>query len=153
MADFKIKIDETGYYDLVINDYDLELETGFRSAVLVSLLTDGLITDPAEKNNSLETRGFWADEFLNNDLTGSKIWGLFRTKLTPTNTALFLERAANCLEWFKIDGIASEININIITAASPADFGLDIEIIRGDKKENFIFGINWTAETANQEIN
>jgi phage gp46-like protein len=149
MSDLKMIFDDDSLlYDLNTKNGDIEKDDGLKTATILSLLTDRIIFDPASLPSPDDRRGYWGDTFQNTtgDFVGSQIWGLFRSKLSPTNTALLKERAADSLKWMITDGIASEVVVSIIAAPDPADFGIEIEIKKPTSPEFFKFALNWEAE-------
>lgn len=150
MSDFAIDFDPvSGFWDLVLENRDLSLDDGLAPAVLVSLLTDALITQPdALPNGENDRRGFWGDTFqaVANDWTGSRIWAVLRSKKTPATVREFRDAAAASLDWMITDGITAAIDVSIIAAPDPADFGLEIKIERPNRSETFRFALNWNAE-------
>jgi phage gp46-like protein len=150
MSDLAISFDPiSGFWDLELLDRDLVLDDGFGSAVFMSLLSDALITQPdALPNGDLDRRGYWGDTFqpLRGDWTGSRVWAVLRSKKTPSTVREFRDAAAASLEWMVEDGITDSIDVSIISAPEPADFGLDVRINRPERSESFRFALNWNAE-------
>ena len=133
-----------------LEDGDIEREDGIRTSVLISILTDRIILEQSEQPNGPEDRGgFWGDDLqkIKSDYIGSKAWASFRGKKTPNNVNTLKERLEACLEWLIVDGVASEVIVNVIGAEDEnADFGFSIDIIKPTGPENFKFDLNWEAE-------
>jgi phage gp46-like protein len=151
MSDLKLKYyPESGFYDLDLEEGDIKREDGIKTSVLISILTDRIILEESEQPNGPEDRrGFWGDDLqkVKNDFIGSKAWASFRNKKTPSNVNTLKERLEDCLKWLVLDGVASEVIVNIIGAEDEnADFGFSIDIIKPTGPENFKFDLNWEAE-------
>jgi len=122
---------------------DFIRDKGLRTAVLISLFTDRLAddTDVLPDNTGIR-RGWWADGEL-----GSRLWLLFRTKLTTDTPAKIEQFSREALDWMIIDGVAKDV---IVTAERTDIYRIDwlIEIVKPGEKDSttFKFFFNWENE-------
>lgn len=121
--------------DLELEGGDLKLENGLRTAILVSLFTDGLADGDDELPDlGSDRRGWWAGEVTEadrGDFFGSRIWLLERAKLTTATLVQAEEFAREALDWMVRTDVADRIEV----AAAQLNRGvlaMDIKVIRGD---------------------
>ena len=134
--------------DLVLEEGDLRPEDGLRTALLVSLFSDGLADadDPLPDSGS-DRRGWWAAEVLEADRAigwGSRLWLLERSKLTNATLVAAEEYALDALSWLVRAGIAERVE----ASASRLDLGvlfLEVRLVRGSATERADL---WEAELA-----
>ncbi|WP_392563196.1 phage GP46 family protein (plasmid) [Orbus sturtevantii] len=108
--------DITTFFDLDVMRGDWSVDFGdlkqgndLSTSIMISLFTDGLANadDEIEDNNR---RGWWADIFYDSNI-GSRLWLLYRQKLT-LNVARRAELYANeALQWLISDGVVSQFDI------------------------------------------
>lgn len=103
--------------DLVFSDNDLSIEEGLATAVLMSLFTDrrALDDDELPDTRSDDKRGWWGDliDGIPDDLIGSKLWLLSRSKTTPEVLLQAEDYIREALEWMITDDIAASIDITV----------------------------------------
>jgi phage gp46-like protein len=132
--------------DLVVEDGDLRPEEGLRTAVLVSLFSDGLAeADDELPDDGRDRRGWWAAEVLDADRAlgwGSRFWLLERAKLTNATLVAAEEYAREALAWLVREGVAERVE----ASASRLDLGvlfLEVRLVRGSATERADL---WEAE-------
>ena len=108
--DIKLNWD-AGTADIGILDGELELETGFESAVLISLFTDARADDDDILDVPENKRGWWGDLTLSNDKTGSRLWLLEREKTVNVNLTRAEAYIEEALQWMLDDEVVSKINV------------------------------------------
>jgi len=112
---------------------DVESETGFVSAVIISLFTDrrAKIDDELPDPNNKDRRGWWGDlasPDVEGDQIGSKLWLLERSKTTPDVLYKAKKYAEECLQWMIEDGHASKVEVETERQSTPGNDRLAIEI-------------------------
>lgn len=135
-------------FDLVLEGGDLRLEDGLRTAVFVSLFSDGLADEDDElPDGGPDRRGWWAEEVLEEDrgdAFGSKLWLLERAKLLDSTLVRAEQHVREALAWMLRAGIAERVEV----AASRLDrttMLLEVRLVRGNASERADL---WTAELA-----
>jgi len=116
-----------------LDEGDLSTTESLYSAVLYSLFTDRLASaDDVIPDGTDDRRGSWADDFIDEESEGSKLWLLDRSKQTQTVLNDAEQYAREALQWILDDKLATRIDV----AASWAKMGwllLQITIYSGDK--------------------
>jgi phage gp46-like protein len=123
--------------DIRIKDGDLERETNFRTALLLSLFTDRRATaEELARFGGDDPRGWWGNEVapVAGDEIGSKLWLLAREKVLPETLNRARIYARDALRWLIDDGVAARVDIEAawldeIDPRAPRGFlalGLDI---------------------------
>lgn len=100
--------------DLSITDNDLTHEQGLTSAVMISLFTDqrANIDDPLDDPS--DRRGWWGDTLESDgDRIGSKLWLLYRQKITTQVLAKIKEYIQDALQWMLDDRVVIDIDITV----------------------------------------
>ena len=113
--------------DLVVDSGDLVRDEGLVTAVVVSLLSDGLA--PALPDVPLleqDRRGYWAEQA--GDPYGSLLWTL--KKDTAAERARARELVASSLAWLTDQGIASSVEVETSRKA-PGSLQIDVVLVRG----------------------
>jgi phage gp46-like protein len=130
--------------DLVLDGFDLAVDDGLRTAVIVSLFTDRR----AELDDELpagdgDRRGFWADSVAppaKGDLTGSRIWLLDRGGGTADTGRKLENYAREALAWMIKDGVAASIDlVGSTTARGQLQLGLVIHRPTGPSRFDFVW--------------
>lgn len=113
--DLALEITDDGAgLDLALDGADLATESGLRSAVLVSLLTDRRAeADDEIPDGTDDRRGWWADTWpeVEGDRIGSRLWLLGRAKHLPDTLTRAGEYAEEALAWLVEDGIATAVRV------------------------------------------
>lgn len=111
--------------DLELADDDLVVDEGLRSAVLVSLFTDGRADDDAAPfpDGTDDPRGFWADE--PGARLGSLLWTFERAKLTTETIEAVRNGVETALAWLLAEGIASEV---VVAASRSGTFAIELSV-------------------------
>lgn len=109
------------------------LETWLRSAVIMSLFTDGRATEDEELEIT-ERRGYWGDIDLDGDESlGSKLWLHRRSKLTNDVANQVQDEAQTALDWLVEDSHVSELAVTV--ERQPPDrlaYQIDITLLDGE---------------------
>jgi phage gp46-like protein len=108
-----------GSADFVVIDGDFGVDTGFVTAVLLSLFLDRRAQpdDVPPSGDPNDRRGWWADEFadVEGDLIGSRLWLLDRSKLTSETPRRAEEYVREALAWMIEDRVVASIDVAIET--------------------------------------
>lgn len=135
MSDIALLWDETALAaDLGIEDNDLALDGGLRTAVLISLFTD---------------LGWWADEFstLLNDRIGSRLHELARAKPIQSTLDDAEQFAREALQWLIDTKVADSVTATASFTDDRKGWLLEIFIPRPAKDPaTFRFNSVWIAE-------
>jgi phage gp46-like protein len=92
-----------------------------------------------------DRQGWWGDTYpeIDNDRIGSRLWLLWRSKLSQGTVSAAKEYAEEALKWLLDDGVAASVEVQaerqgLVTLA------LGVKIIRGDKSAiNIRFANVW----------
>jgi phage gp46-like protein len=132
-----------GVADVVIENGDLRLDRGLRTAVLVSLFCDARAPAdelPADAN----PRGWWAEDA--DDPWGSRLWLLGRAKRTPATLGLARGYAATALEWIKTSGVAQVVDVTAVYGPA-GELGITVQPRRGGARR---WPALWAGEAARE---
>lgn len=102
--------------DLALRDGALATDDGMRTAILISLFTDARAeADDELPDSGGDRRGWWGDAFppVAGDETGSRLWLLFRSKITPATINRARDYARTALAWIVEDGIAAAVDVTV----------------------------------------
>ena len=123
MSDIALKITDQGF-DVSIVNGDLEQDDGLETAVILSLFTDRRVTDDELPTGQENKRGYWADKYssVNNDLSGSRLWTLERSKRLPETLRRAEDFVKEALGWMIEDGVASSIEATAQNTAGTLNF-------------------------------
>lgn len=143
-TDIKIRFDNSlAIGDLSLLNGDLEREEGLETAVLISLYTDARVSEDDNPDDPNDLRG-WVGDLLpeRNDVIGSKLWLLDRSKATQDNANKAKEYAKQALQWMIDDGVASVVDVSssIVGYEETKKLVLDIAIYKNNDK---ILGIKF----------
>ena len=124
---------ETGI-DLALELGDLKHDDGLRTAILVSLFSDGRVEVPEDlPDGETDPRGWWADAY--DDIRmGSLLWTLERGKITGPQIAQIQSSAEAALEWLLRDDLAEEVRV-IVTRLGTDRLFLRVELVRGQSSQ------------------
>ncbi|MCP4088200.1 MAG: hypothetical protein GY746_00175 [Gammaproteobacteria bacterium] len=113
--DVRIKPDEYGLFDLVLDGADFEAVDGLESSIAVSLFTDGR-AEAGRVQDPKKRRGWIGDIFKVADsrTIGSELWILDQERLTSKTINDARIFATDSLQWLIDDGIAQTVNVNVI---------------------------------------
>jgi len=127
--DIALKLTDSGA-DLAIEDGDLALDAGLRTAVLVSLFSDARIPSPEElPYGETNPRGWWADTF-ENARTGSLLWTIERAKITTETINTIRDSIETALAWLLEGGIVDDVQVTV-TRLNTDSLIARIEVTRG----------------------
>jgi len=142
-GDLQILFDPILGGQLTVLNGDFVRDTGLRTAVLISLLTDriALLTDVLPDNTG-QRRGWWANPEL-----GSRLWLLFRSSLTTDVPSKIEAFTLESLQWMIDEGVAQQVIVNAEVSAA-FQISWVIQIIKPGNKDNsnFKFFFNWETE-------
>lgn len=133
--------------DLRVDRGDLAIDSGLRTAVLLSLFTDARAELEELPPGETWRRGYWADELaeVTNDRHGSKLWLLTREKQTQEVAERAREYCEEALAWLLDDGIAKSVRVSTAFVAR-GNLGIEIEIERpGGDRSSFRFDYVWSG--------
>lgn len=132
--------------DLVVEGGDLRPESGLRTAVLISLFSDGLAeADDELPDSGSDRRGWWAAQVLEadrGDFFGSRLWLLERSKLRNETLVAAEEYAREALAWLVRAGIAERVDVTA-TRLDVSTLLLEVRVVRGEAVERADL---WRAE-------
>ena len=147
MTDFAIQINDENEFDISFSDTDIELDTGLRAPVIYSLYSDARCEDDELPLNQDSKRGFWGDLIGEKVKTGSKLWLLDRSVLSPAIRELNQEYAQDSLAWMVSEGLAKSLSAES-TLISRNEMDTQIKISRPDGSQS-IYSPMWTSEGGN----
>lgn len=102
--------------DIALDAGALRIDDGLRTAILISLFTDARAeADDELPDDGAERRGWWGDAFpaVAGDETGSRLWLLFRAKITTATINRARDYARAALAWIVEDGIAASVDVTV----------------------------------------
>lgn len=136
--------------DLGVEQNDLALDSGLKTAVMLSLFTDQRAAVLELPPGETARRGWWADGVAEvvGDRHGSKLWLLAREKQTDDVAERAKEYCVEALQWMVDDGVAQVVNISTQFQARGI-LGIEVEIVRpsGDSTA-FTFDFAWQSVAA-----
>lgn len=129
--------------------YDLELDEGLETAVVISLFTDRR-ADEGDVLPGLgdDRRGWWGDAFpvVAGDQIGSKLWLLAREKQTPAALGRAEQYAREALAWLVEDQVASRVDV-VASAPFTGTLWLTVTITRPKARPvQYRFSKAWAAQ-------
>jgi phage gp46-like protein len=142
-----------GRADLAIAVGDFLLDQGLRTAVIISLFTDGLARGDddlagADGGNQGDRRGWWGDVPLVDEAPrriGSRLWLLRRAKATEGTRLRAITMAQEALAWLRADGVVDRVEVDATLAGTPPDRLLMAVVLhRGAVSERF--DLPWAVE-------
>lgn len=134
--------------DFALQQGQLATDDGLRTAIIISLFSDGRARDDDDLPTGDDRRGWWGDAFLPpNDRIGSRLWLLEREKLTQQTLLRLRDYTREALAWLIEDGIAAAVSV--ITERQGLDrANICIEITRPDRTISR-FDFIWPGTAAN----
>jgi len=116
-GDIKLIFDaEEQYAEFVLADRDVERDSGFETAVLLTLLTDKRAEagDPLPDDSGYKG-GWWGDSLpvVPDYEMGTKLWLLQRSKTLTEIPAIAKEYLADGFKWMVEDGIIKSVDITV----------------------------------------
>lgn len=145
MQDIKIVPDNSGIFDLVIENGEFASVDGMQTMIEVTIFTDARAPESIVPDAS-KRRGWVGDitTALDGRLTGSNLWLLDQARLTADTISQAGIYANDAFLWMMEDSIASEVNVNIEQAHR--EISIEIEIVITD---NIIERYNLLWRTTN----
>lgn len=141
--------------DLALRNGALVTDDGLRSAVLISLFTDGRAADddslPEEGD---DRRGWWGDTQASNggagpgvdagsaqdtNRIGSLLWLLHRSKITRPVINQAREAAEAALDWLVRDAVASAVRVAVTASGHTMQIAVEIDRPSGPTRQRFDF--------------
>jgi phage gp46-like protein len=142
-----------GRADLALAGGDLLLDQGLRTAVIISLFTDGLARGDddlatAIGGNGEDRRGWWGDLPVGGETPrriGSRLWLLRRAKATEGTRLRAVTMIREALAWMLQDGVVDRIEVEAVLAGTPPDRLLvTLTLRRGAVSDRF--DLPWAIE-------
>ena len=134
-----------GCSDIYVEGFDLKRDSGFETAVYISLFTDkrAFESDLLPANNA-DRRGWWANREL-----GSRLWLLEREFIRSEISTRAKEYCQEALQWMITDGIASKIEIDCQLLSGEPSLLISIKIYQKTSgPQAFRYYFNWKEQTA-----
>lgn len=152
MQDFAIQQEENGTaFDLTVNGQDFGSVDGLETTVALYLFTDARASASQEQQAS-KRRGWLGNIFRLFDL-GSLLWLLIQVRNTQEIRNKAKQYAINALEPLIADGLASEVNVDVVQINTKG-IRLDIEIIvKIGEVKKFTFWLNTNLEDLKNDSN
>lgn len=98
--------------DISITDSDLTHEEGLETAVFISLFTDRRAENDDAIDDVNDKRGWWGDTLeTDGDKIGSKLWQLYRQKITTDTIEKIQEYIEDSLQWMLDDGVVADVTV------------------------------------------
>ena len=113
MSDVKFQQGTNGQFDIVIENGDLANESGFDTALFISLLTDGRA--PESRVLRPEDRRGWIGDIkspVDGRNIGGLLWLVEQRKLNQTTVNEAVDFAKKSLNWLLEDNIAKNIEVS-----------------------------------------
>lgn len=142
---------QLGMADMLIAANDLSTDSGFETAVLLSLFTDRHADDGDDlPDGGNDLRGWWADAVpvIDGDLMGSRLWLLDRSKQMPATLQRAEKYALEALQWFLDDGVAASVVVAASWVGAALLLSVTIQRPAGNAKFSRQYGLNWAAQAA-----
>lgn len=99
------------WFDVLLKDGDLVSDEGLEAAVALSLFLDRRAENDDVTDDD-DRRGWWADGIDgDNDLIGSRLWLLERSKTQPDVPGKTERYAEEALAWMIEDGVAKAVYV------------------------------------------
>ncbi len=101
--------------DIALASADLATDDGMRTALIISLFSDGEArADDVIPDGSDDRRGWWGDAFadIQDDLIGSRLWLLSREKRLPAVLVKAHDFAREAVQWLIDDGVCARIDVD-----------------------------------------
>lgn len=141
--------------DLTLAGGALGTEEGLRTAILISIFTDGRAADSAVLPEQGADRGGWwgnayggevsasAPDGDDRNALGSQLWLVRRAKMTPQVLREARQHIEDALGWLLRDGIASAIAVEVEAQGDRLAIAITIDRPNGPARERYDF--TWEA--------
>ena len=131
MPDIQLRPDDTGIYDITIENGDFKPDDGLETAIIVSLFSDAR-ADESQVPQPENRRGWIGDLVapVPGYLFGSLLWLLEQARLTQETLAQAENYTRAALNWMVEDGLAQAIDV--IASRDNGSLILDITVISPD---------------------
>ena len=126
---FDLEIDEDG---------ELKLSDSLKTPIYISLFSDAKCLDLEIPILEKSSRGYWGN-CISNEVTGSKLWLIDKSKINQDTLIKSKEYAEECLSWIIEDGFATEIEV--------------ITTFDEDEKLNLLITIDKTEQLKIEDVN
>lgn len=103
-------------FDMMLDAGALATDDGLRTAVTISIFTDARAsTEDDLPVAGGDRRGWWGDALapVAGDVTGSKLWLLERSKITPDVVVRARDCIAAALAWLVEDKVAASVDVEV----------------------------------------
>ncbi len=131
MPDIQLRPDETGIYDIAIENGDFKPDDGLETSLIVSLRSDAR-ADESQVPQPENRRG-WIGDLVTRApgyVYGSHLWLLEQARLTQETLAQAENNARAALNWMVEDGLAQAIDV--IASRQDGALILDVTVISPD---------------------
>jgi len=145
--DLAVTENDSGEWDLVLDQQDLVLEDGLESACVVSLFTDARVTPDELPPGQTDLGGWWGDAVDDTgDRIGSKLWLLEGAAPNQETLAKAIEYGQDALQWMISDGVAQTVTVDA-SFSTNEELLIQVEIVRPDGRiSNFEFSYAWAQQ-------
>lgn len=149
MSDLRtVFIDLEHGIDFAMAQFDLAMDDGLETAVILSLFTDARANDDdALPIGQSDRRGWWADAYpaADGDRFGSRLWLLRASKQLQQSLNLAKDYAEEALAWLVADGVANRVEVDTFIPRDEV-MGMTVRIYRPDGTATPIrFETLWSA--------
>ena len=106
-----------GLIDLDFGDGGTAIDESLRTAVIISLFTDGrAAADDLLPDGGTDRRGWWGDIYpqVAADRIGSRLWLLSREKQLPAVLQRAQAYALEALQWLRDDGLVTDLAVTAL---------------------------------------
>jgi len=133
MQDVRIKPNEYGLFDLVIDGADFESVDGLETSIAVSLFSDDR-ADESRVQNPKRRRGWIGNIFRASvgESLGSQLWTLEQARLTQDTINDARVFALESLQWLIDDGVAKSVNVDVSRSARTATISIELTTRSGE---------------------
>ena len=116
------------------------------TAVLISLFTDRVaLPDDVIPDGSNDPRGWWGDDPT--VPVGSRLWLIFRSKLTQDTAANAQNYAEEALQWMADDGVVAGSDV-YVESQVPSTLAMRVTLFKNDgTKQTITFAWVWNGVT------
>lgn len=138
--DCKLAIDTNGQFDVVLEDGDIATETGFDTAIWVSLFTDARAS--ADQVVLAQHRRGWPGNLVStvdNRQLGGMLWLIDQRRLNQATLNEAVDYAQKALNWIVEDNVAQNIEVSgVIVPTSGIQLNVTITALSGETESRYI---------------
>jgi len=117
------------------------------TAVLISLFTDrAALPDDVIPDGTTDPRGWWGDDPAGVPL-GSRLWLIFRSKLTQDTAGSAQNYAEEALQWMVDDSVVAGFDV-FVESQVPSTLAMRVTLFKNDgTKQTIAFAWVWNGVT------